>query len=1028
MKKTIYLVQLVVALGCSAIAFSQSKEMLPRPSLSQLVPEDKKLDSNWVKGLTSRGMPEVCTGSQLDYIDMPVSGLFTGQVTLGGDGGLYSWDIFNDNRMTGWSGNYGPIKPSKPLQQYFTLTVDGKDIPIDRKGFSNVSFLGEYPIGKVTYQDKSVPVEVTLKAFSPFIPLNVDDAGLPLTTLNYTIKNTSNKVQKIAIKGFLENFVMKNERGSLNGKRINKVINSNGSTVLEQSLLIDTNDTKTEDLVIEDWSGENFSKWTLEGNPFNGVVLNNKKLTNDQKGKFKSVKAEGGCFISTYNFNKEALKQKGKMQSQPFTITHKHLYVWMRNYSKRNMDGVFKVLVEGKVVGQLDPMNIFYTNSKNMFLQAIDLSPYQNKTAVIELTDNEKSNDAAFVMGKIFLSDKALLFDTYYDKFKKISEAEDIGNMGLALIGDKSDVNSGYQETEANQALVGMLGKTITLKPGESQEVSFAVAWYFPNLTHLPVVKNQGRWYAFKFNSMREVVDYLTLNKQRLYKETEAWHDRWYASTLPHWLLNRTIIPVCNLAASTNYRLKDGRWWAWEGIGSCEGTCGHVYGYAQAVARLFPQLERELREKIDFNLALNEKDGSIDCRGENKGGVSIDAQGLYILRALRDHQMTTDSSFLKRIYPKVKLAMEYMIRQDSLEEGVIRGKQHNTLDADWHGEVSWYNGIYLAALKACAEMAAINSEPEYAKRLLKIADKGAAYMTTYLFNGEYYQNKIDSAHLEAINSGSGSEIDQVLGQSWAFQVGLPRVLPQTETKKSLASLWKYNFTRDAGAYRKAYNAGRRYADVGESGLLMCTFPKNNWDFYKASGIGKGDKLYAGYFNECMTGFEHQVAGHMIWEGMLTEGLAIEKAIHDRYAPAKRNPYNEVECGDYYGRAMASYGVYIAACGFEYDGPSGKITFAPKIQPENFKSAFTAAKGWGSFSQSLDTHSMKANLEIAYGTLSVKQLILTTDLLKKIPTTVRATLDGKNMVALLKNKNGKSVIVFEKKIVVKEGKALRVVLE
>jgi len=44
---------------------------------------------------------------------------------------------------------------------------------------------------------------------------------------------------------------------------------------------------------------------------------------------------------------------------------------------------------------------------------------------------------------------------------------------------------------------------------------------------------------------------------------------------------------------------------------------------------------------------------------------------------------------------------------------------------------------------------------------------------------------------------------------------------------------------------------------------------------------------------------------MIWEGMVMEGLAVERAVHDRYHAAKRNPWNEVECGDHYARSMAS---------------------------------------------------------------------------------------------------------------------------
>ena len=159
--------------------------------------------------------------------------------------------------------------------------------------------------------------------------------------------------------------------------------------------------------------------------------------------------------------------------------------------------------------------------------------------------------------------------------------------------------------------------------------------------------------------------------------------------------------------------------------------------------------------------------------------------------------------------------------------------------------------------------------------------------------------------------------------------------------------------------------------AGEAGLLMCTFPRSDWDFAKAGG--KGNPGFAGYFNECMNGFEHQVAGHMIWEGMVQEGLAIARAVHDRYHGSRRNPWNEVECGDHYARSMATHGVFLAACGYEYHGPKGHLAFAPRLTPENFRAAFTAAEGWGSFQQRREDARQVERIEVRWGMLRVKSL-------------------------------------------------------
>lgn len=242
-------------------------------------------------------------------------------------------------------------------------------------------------------------------------------------------------------------------------------------------------------------------------------------------------------------------------------------------------------------------------------------------------------------------------------------------------------------------------------------------------------------------------------------------------------------------------------------------------------------------------------------------------------------------------------------------------------------------------------------------------------MAENLFNGEYFIHRPDPVQgRKKLGSYNTCHIDQVYGQSWAYQVGLGRLWDKEKTLSALRALWKYNFAPDVGPYIKTHTGGRPYALEGEAGLIMNTNPHNEPNPY-----GDNVTWQLGYFHECMSGFEHQVAAHMMAEGMTDEALVLTKAIHDRYHASRRNPYNEIECSDHYARAMASYGTFITACGFEYHGPKGYIRFAPKLSPENFKAPFTAAEGWGTYAQQDNGQLFNATFTLHFGTLKLNTI-------------------------------------------------------
>jgi hypothetical protein len=439
------------------------------------------------------------------------------------------------------------------------------------------------------------------------------------------------------------------------------------------------------------------------------------------------------------------------------------------------------------------------------------------------------------------------------------------------------------------------------------------------------------------------------------------------------------------------------------------------------MARLFPELERDTRERVDLGLARTPETGVMGFRGEFNMNLAVDGQAGTIMRIYREHQMSPDDAFLKRNWDKIKNVYEPLFALDPGGDGIMNGAQMNTLDRPWFGQISWMSSMYVAACRAGEKMAAEMGDTAFADKCRAIAENGTRNIPARLFNGEYFFNIVDPAHLDSVNSGDGCHIDQVYGQSWAFQIGLPRVLPEKETRAALRSLWTYNFSPNAGAYFAEHKEGRKFVSIGDAGLIMCTFPRTDWDYVKASGGGAHGN-FAYYFNETWTGNEYQVASHMLWEGMLLEGMSVVRAIHERYDPLKRNPWNEIECGDHYSRAMASHGAFIAACGFSYHGPAGELGFAPRLSPEKFKAPFVAAEGWGSYAQRIASGKMKASIKLASGQLRLRTIKLAMDAAPP-SIKVKAILNGAPTAVSVKVAGNELRVQFPSDVMIAEGQEL-----
>jgi uncharacterized protein (DUF608 family) len=163
--------------------------------------------------------PRRFQGRQLALIAFPLGGVGAGSVSLGGRGQLRDWEIFNrpdKGRILNYTfpAIWARAGSGKPVARVLEARLQ----PPYHAGFgldpghvpgltrlAEAEFTGEFPLARVDFHDSSLPVHVSLEAFSPFIPLDADDSGLPAAILRYRVRNPGPAPAEVAIAYSIEN-------------------------------------------------------------------------------------------------------------------------------------------------------------------------------------------------------------------------------------------------------------------------------------------------------------------------------------------------------------------------------------------------------------------------------------------------------------------------------------------------------------------------------------------------------------------------------------------------------------------------------------------------------------------------------------------------------------------------------------------------------------------------------------------------------------------------------------------------------
>jgi len=413
--------------------------------------------------------------------------------------------------------------------------------------------------------------------------------------------------------------------------------------------------------------------------------------------------------------------------------------------------------------------------------------------------------------------------------------------------------------------------------------------------------------------------------------------------------------------------------------------------------------------------------------------AAADGQMGCLIKLYRDWKLSGDTDWLRRLWPNAKRALEFAWIEngwDGNRDGVAEGVQHNTYDVEFYGPNPLCGIYYLGALRAGEEMARVVGDQDSAAEYYRLFVSGSRWFDQNLFNGEFYIQKVEGrpesriAAGTRIGMGAGDTlkpdyqmgdaclVDQLVGQYLAHVAGLGYLVDEEHVRKTLKSIFKYNYKPHLSEH---VGLERTFALNDEGAVLIASYPH-----------GSPPEIPFPYFGEVMTGFEYQLAAHMIYEGMLTEALTVVESIRQRYDGERRNPWNEAECGHHYARAMASWAALVALSGFRYSAPQHELILMPRTRRQAFRCFWSVPSGWGSFTHTLKPQGQRVEIQVAEGSIAVAQLAVN-GLGKGQFKSVSARLGAEVLQASVKTETARRVIAFDREIAVTTGKPLEVTL-
>ena len=854
--------------------------------------------------------------------------------------------------------------------------------------FAKASFQARFPFATVALKDPSLPVTVELTGWSPFTPGTSDDSSLPVAALEYRFTNRSTKPVQAVFSFHAANF-MKTGDGADVG------VLERGF-VLRQPALSDRPEAEGSFAAFTDDPATTVDARWFRGGWFDPLTM------------VWNHVAAGHCV--SQGPHAEGAPGNGGSLYVPFTLQPKAAktirlqFAWYVPRSTVSAGAVANLppgsepfLADGWRASRLMPAgDIAQAPYRGLAHKAgwealptapagfVDIHEQRDPQGIVYLARRIRvASDCERILHighdggvRIFVDGKAVAatpgtINPAAPSRTQVRVKLRRGTHEICVAFDRAD-GKGFGIFASLQPLPAGCGSGCACNGGPG-----ATQYYTP-------------WYAAQFANLAALAAHWRMHYDRLRVASAAFRDCFHDTTLPAEVVESVVANLAILKSPTCLRQADGRLWGWEGCGSgagcCHGTCTHVWNYAQSIPHLFPDLERTLRE-TEFTVSQDERGhqnfrSDLPIRPTQHGfHAAADGQLGGLMKLYRDWRISGDTAWLKRLWPAAQRSLDYCIAAwDPDQTGTLLEPHHNTYDIEFWGADGMCTSFYLGALAAAVVMGQTCGAD--VARYARLLGKGRQRMATKLWNGAWFIQKVQWEGLRAgdpvkkpsmggnyspeaaellrregpkYQYGTGCLSDGVLGDWIARCCGLGPVMDEKKTAKHLAAVFKHNFRESLADHANPQRPG--YAFPQEGGLLLCSWPK-----------GGKPALPFVYSDEVWTGIEYQVASHLIMTGQIAAGLAIVRALRRRYDGQWRNPFDEYECGHWYARAMASYGLLQAFSGARYDAVEKTLYLSPSIKGD-FRAFLATATGYGT----VGVRKGKPFIEVVSGSIPVERI-------------------------------------------------------